>query len=245
MTAERVPAQPGVMAVWNDLAPGHEAEFEAWYRSQHVPERLRVPGFREARRYEALAGAPRYCAFYWLDSAAVLDSPAYLERLAQPSAWTRRMMPHFRNMGRTPGSVTLDRGAGVGGTMTWLAALRPAGIATGGVVPRAAIAAAFEAGLCDPAWVRMQLWECDPGLAGRDNPEARLRAGRDVLADWIVLVETATPAAAASRVDALAERLRAEPLQANLLRAPVYRLLWRMEAAEAPPPCADPPGLRP
>jgi hypothetical protein len=70
-----------------------------------------------------------------------------------------------------------------------------------------------------------------------------LRADQDAVADWIVLVETATPAAAASRSDVLAERLRAEALPANLLRAPVYRLLWRMEAAEAPPPCADPTGL--
>ena len=56
-------AARGVMAVWNDLEPGHEPEFEAWYRRQHVPERLRVPGFREARRYAAIEGGPRYCAF--------------------------------------------------------------------------------------------------------------------------------------------------------------------------------------
>jgi hypothetical protein len=53
----------GVMAVWNDLESGHEAEFDAWYHRQHIPERLSQPGFREARRYLAQRGSPRYCAF--------------------------------------------------------------------------------------------------------------------------------------------------------------------------------------
>jgi hypothetical protein len=56
----------GVMAVWNDLESGHEAEFDAWYQRQHIPERLNQPGFREARRYLAQRGSPRYCAFYFV-----------------------------------------------------------------------------------------------------------------------------------------------------------------------------------
>ena len=229
------------MAVWHDFAPGHEAEFEAWYRSQHIPERLRVPGFREARRYEAIAGSPRYCAFYWLDAAAVLGSPAYRERLAQPTAWTQRMMPHFRAMARTPACVSFARGAGIGGTMSFIAAMMPEGSTHVPPAPRAALEAACAPCCDDAAVVQLQLWECDPALAARFNPEAGLRAGVDAVAAWILVVETANAAAARAHTDALAERLRA--LAPALMRAPVYRLLWALQAADAPAPCADPATL--
>jgi hypothetical protein len=55
-------APRGAMAVWNDVEPGHEAEFDTWYMHQHIPERLGVPGFLEARRYEAIDGSPRATA---------------------------------------------------------------------------------------------------------------------------------------------------------------------------------------
>ena len=89
----------------------------------------------------------------------------------------------------------------------------------------------------------MQLWECDPHSAARANGEARLRAGGDAVAEWIVLVEAATPAAATRCMDALAGRLGAESPQVALMRAPVYRLAWRMQAGEAPAPCADRAGV--
>jgi hypothetical protein len=226
----------GVMAVWNDLEPGHESEFERWYRLQHIPERLAVEGFREARRYVAPNGTPRYAAFYWLDSVAVLDSPAYRQRLANPTAWTRRMMPRFRNMGRTPCSVVVDRGAGMGGAASWIAGLR-AGVGAN-VAPRAALSAAFERCLIDPACVRIQLWECDLAIAGLGSPEARYRASADAVCDWIVFVEGASAQALIPHLEALANVARAHT--PALMCAPVCRLLWRMAAAEAPPPCPDP-----
>jgi hypothetical protein len=227
-------AQDGVMAVWNDLEAGHEAEFEAWYRRQHVPERLSVPGFREARRYLAIDGTPRYCAFYWLDSVAVLDSPTYRERLANPTAWTQRMMPRFRNMARTPCALTANRGAGLGGAMSWIAAMGQDG--AGAAAPAAILTEAFEHCLRDPACMRLQLWECDPAVARRANPEARLRTARDRIADWIVCIEAATDAAAGAVRDTIAQRLRRNVPSFDPVCAPVYRLLWRMEAAEAPVP---------
>ena len=227
----------GVMAVWNDLQPGLEDEFERWYRHQHVPERLHVPGFLEARRYVAAAGSPRYCAFYWLDSVAVLDSPAYRERLARLTAWTRRMMPAFRNMARTPARIAVDQGAGAGGVMTWLAAMDGAVACT---AAREALHTVYAEASSDPACIRMQLWECDREIAARANPEAQLRTGRDTVADWIVCIETADEGSAARHAAAAAASIRARAPQAAIVAAPVYRLLWRIDAGEAPAPCADP-----
>lgn len=92
----------GVLAIWNDIREGRTGEFEHWFKSEHLLERLAVPGFRRGRRYEAIAGAPRYFVFYLADTPAVLTSPGYLARLNDPTPLTRSVMTHgFVNMNRT------------------------------------------------------------------------------------------------------------------------------------------------
>jgi hypothetical protein len=92
----------GVLAIWNDIRAEREADFDFWFKSEHFAERLSVPGFRLGRRFEALAGDPRYFVYYLTDSPDVLTSPAYLERLNNPTPLTRVMMTEaFENMSRT------------------------------------------------------------------------------------------------------------------------------------------------
>jgi hypothetical protein len=58
-------ARPGILAIFNNAAPGREAEFEEWFQHEHLQERLGVPGFLlGGRRYEAVQGEPRYFNFY-------------------------------------------------------------------------------------------------------------------------------------------------------------------------------------
>ncbi|GIR54406.1 MAG: hypothetical protein CM15mP62_18770 [Rhodospirillaceae bacterium] len=44
----------GVLAIWNDCAVGSEETYEKWYQTEHLPERLSIPGFKNGRRYQAL-----------------------------------------------------------------------------------------------------------------------------------------------------------------------------------------------
>ena len=44
-----------VLAIWNDIAPGGDAEFNHWHTREHVPERVGVPGFLRGRRYLAVS----------------------------------------------------------------------------------------------------------------------------------------------------------------------------------------------
>ena len=125
--------------------------------------------------------------------------------------------------------------------MSFIAAMLPAGARKVPPAPRAALEAACAGCADDAAFVRLQLWECDPALAARANPEAGLRAGRDAIAAWILMIEAADAAAARAHIDAVAGRLGA--LAPGLMRAPVYRLMWALQAADAPAPCADPPPL--
>src|SRR5664279_815718 len=70
---------PGILAIWNDCAAGHEAEFEAWFQGEHLLERLAVPGFLFGRRHQAISGSSGYFAFYLVEQPVVLTSKPYLE----------------------------------------------------------------------------------------------------------------------------------------------------------------------
>jgi hypothetical protein len=86
------------LGIWMDVAGATLDDFNAWYREQHMPERLGVPGFLRGRRYEAVADGPAYFTLYETATAAVLSSPAYLERLNAPTEWTRRVLPTIETM---------------------------------------------------------------------------------------------------------------------------------------------------
>ena len=106
----------GVLAIWHDIRDGREADFEFWYRNEHFPERLGVPGFRMGRRFEAVSGAPHYFCYYLTETPDVLTSGAYIERLNHPTPLTRSMMSDaFLDMNRTVCREELYVGAGAPG----------------------------------------------------------------------------------------------------------------------------------
>ena len=103
---------PGILAIWNDVASGHEADFEDWFQGEHLIERLGVPGFLFGRRHQAISGSSGYFNFYLVESPAVLTSKPYLERLDNPTPMTRHIMSGvFINMNRTICHRTVRRGA--------------------------------------------------------------------------------------------------------------------------------------
>ena len=95
-------APRGILAIWNDCRPGREAEFEQWFQSEHLEERVGVPGFLFGRRHEAISGSSAFFNFYVTDTPAVLTSKPYLDRLNDPTPMTRKIMSEvFMNMCRT------------------------------------------------------------------------------------------------------------------------------------------------
>jgi hypothetical protein len=92
----------GILAIFNDVAAGRDAEFDAWFQGEHLIERLAVPGFLFGRRHQAISGSAAYSNFYLVESPAVLTSKAYLERLDNPTPMTKKIMSEvFLNMNRT------------------------------------------------------------------------------------------------------------------------------------------------
>lgn len=84
----------GLLLTLTEPPPHMEEEFNAWYDTEHLAERLAIPGFRSARRWVAdcAPGEGKYLATYELDSPAVLDSPGYLKCFNNQSPWSRRCL---------------------------------------------------------------------------------------------------------------------------------------------------------
>lgn len=87
----------GLLYIEVDCPPELEGEFHAWYNTEHIPERMGIPGFVTGHRYAALEGTPRWLAAYELECVAVLESPEYLKWLGLlQTPWTKRMVSNTR-----------------------------------------------------------------------------------------------------------------------------------------------------
>jgi hypothetical protein len=109
-----------VLAVWCDIDPEHDAEFNDWYTHQHLPERVGIPGFLRGRRWSVPKGAAyqkggQYFTLYEIETLQTLVSAPYMERLNAPTDWTKRTVPWFRNSNRTACKITATQGQGIGG----------------------------------------------------------------------------------------------------------------------------------
>ena len=83
----------GLLMVWCDVPADKEPEFNRWYNEEHLAERLSVPGFLSAARYEAVKGGPKHLAVYELENPAVMESEAYKKVSNNPTPWTKKIGP--------------------------------------------------------------------------------------------------------------------------------------------------------
>ena len=101
----------GRLAIWNDCAQDYKAEYEIWYQTEHLTERLSVPGFRRGRRYETLDPNAGYFTYYETDDAHVLTSSAYIERVNNPTPMTAHIMREaFTGISRTVCTASISIG---------------------------------------------------------------------------------------------------------------------------------------
>jgi hypothetical protein len=109
----------GLLLMAFDFGTAHADEFHAWYNQEHVPERLRVPGFLNAERWIDAENPHLHVATYDLASHGVLRTPAY-DAVSGPnqSPWTRRVTGQCRRLLRfegtqmVPGDLTAPADAG-------------------------------------------------------------------------------------------------------------------------------------
>lgn len=88
-----------VLIVEVEIDPADDEEFNRWYDEEHVPEKLRAPGFRSARRFRAHDDDTRYLVIYELDSPEAATSPAYMNQ--ELSSWARSVMSRWKRWRRS------------------------------------------------------------------------------------------------------------------------------------------------
>jgi hypothetical protein len=194
----------GAICIWNDITGDGRAEFYAWHLTEHMPERVAVPGFRRGRRYLALDAAtrPEFFTLYETENAGVMTSAPYLERLNAPTPWTKKATQGFRNTSRALTTVLASFGPGSGGI---LATLRFA-VAAGRDAE--AIAKISKEALPEAA-ARAQISGahlCATDRAASAEKTAESRGRPDILAapEWVALVEGCNEAPVRAAADALA-----------------------------------------
>jgi hypothetical protein len=212
-----------VLAIWNDIAPGGDEEFNRWHLTEHMAERIGVPGFLRARRYTAVRGAPRYFTLYETADPGVLQSPGYLARLNSPTPWTTRCIQLFRNNSRTVCRLTASLGDGVGGALATL----ELGPAPGreAELRRWLAETALRAAVGRPGMVGAHLGEADADNTRVQTAEKKLLDQPDALARWVVLLEGSEASAVET---AASEVLGAEALARHGATADAQRAVYQL-----------------
>jgi len=180
-------AGQGAVAIWHDIAPEGRAEFYDWHGTEHMPERVGIPGFLRGRRYIARKADLEFFNLYEASTPDVVTGPGYRERLDDPTPWTIATVKHFRRVARSICRVAASFGTGQGGLVsTWRYD-----------VPDTAAAAHIEAMTRTilPAIARhgsvagAHLLVADADASAVDNAESKARGVANRVPRWVVVVE--------------------------------------------------------
>ena len=176
------------VAMWWDMSPAQRSEFQDWHSHEHFPERMSIPGFLRGSRWANAGGSEGFFVIYELADYETLTSVHYLARLNNPTPWSKKMMPHHRNMVRSQCQVIDSHGGGLANSMMTIR-----------ISPKAGGSETLRVFLAD----QLAVLPTRPGITGAHllqtrTPDAQLTEeqkirGGDAVADWVVLVSGYDP----------------------------------------------------
>lgn len=173
----------GLMAFWARIEAAYLGRFRQWHNSEHIPERVSIPGFLAGQRYLAHGTDDYFLMMYVTRDPAVLGSDEYLARLNAPTAWTRETLPHFREPVRN-----IYRRIAVRGTSDLFRA--PC------LVSARFNADGADAGLVEhlaplPGVARSRLYEIDSAISSIQTSERKIYGGGPGEQRYLLLVDCA------------------------------------------------------
>jgi hypothetical protein len=174
----------GIVAIWNDILPEMRDEFFEWHPREHMQERMGVPGFLRGRRFISTGGGEEFLTLYEASEPELLVSEVYRKRLSNPTEWSLKVLPSFRNNLRGVCRIITSHGYGDGGYMLTLRYDAP------DEADDSAVAAAVQVWIDRPRLTGVHLIRTDRTLSTIDPS---LNRGRTISApDRILLVEGST-----------------------------------------------------
>lgn len=171
----------GALMIWHDVLPEDRHDMLAWYDREHHAERIGIDGFIGARRYHAMEASRMLFIHYDLAGSEILASPAYLDRVNNPTAWTLRCQPMIHRNSRTACTVLARRGTARGRFA--LTATLPIGNGISGKTD----AKALLSSLPGSKEVSAEVLAADTVASGLPSEEKKLRGAADERVGMAVL----------------------------------------------------------
>ena len=106
-----------VLVNWGGIVEEKEIEYNEWHSKEHMPERMSLPGFLRGLRAIGIPGTNlnhKYFMMYEAERKEVFTSRKYLERLNNPTEWTKKILSNYLCPSRTICSVISSKSTGIG-----------------------------------------------------------------------------------------------------------------------------------
>ena len=106
-----------VLVNWGGIMSEKEENFNQWHSKEHMPERISLPGFLRGYRAMGIEGTNlnhKYFMMYEAKNKEVFVSKEYLERLNNPTKWTKEILSNYISPSRTICSVISSKSIGSG-----------------------------------------------------------------------------------------------------------------------------------
>jgi hypothetical protein len=91
----------GLLMVWTDIDPEHEAAYSRWYDEEHIRQVLAIRG-SECRPLCRAKGQPKYLTLYEFANAQMSESEPWM-RARDSNPWSNRIRPYVRHDVGSPG----------------------------------------------------------------------------------------------------------------------------------------------
>ena len=107
-----------VLVNWGGIVNSKDSDYNAWHSLEHMPERVALSGFLRGFRGIGIDGTDesnKYFMMYEAEDKAFFESKEYLDRLNNPTEWTKKILSCYIKPSRTICDVFASKSVGLGG----------------------------------------------------------------------------------------------------------------------------------
>ena len=107
-----------VLVNWGGILKSKEIDYNSWHSLEHMPERISLTGFLRGFRGVGIKGTidnHKYFMMYEAEDKKVFQSKEYLDRLNNPTKWTKDILSNYVSPSRTICDVIASKSLGFGG----------------------------------------------------------------------------------------------------------------------------------
>ena len=217
-----------VLVIWHDLLPEAKLEWEQCHTHEHMPERVGIPGFLGGRRYMN-HDAPDQCCFtlYEGSDLSIFKSPPYLERLNNPTPWTKKNASAFKNLTRGACRCVSTSGPknAYGGTMMTIRLLRSQSFSEDSEQLNQLTTDVAELSGVITATLAL----CDTEITSTETAERKLRKGTaEEPLDGVLMIEGYDAVGLKKEASKIQDKIKATNIHLNPLPHQIYPLSYML-----------------